>query len=280
MYAIRLLLLFSLCFVFGDSSENLKAYGCYVLKGSIDKALVLPRTITPINSNNSSSTDVHIICVSMVKGGAFRHGNLKIGGKFDLTNIKHEANVFIPKPLVETGVYGSDSGYLIIPTCKLALVKVMAPTILRLQIGSPFFIAQCINIEPLQSEHPKDPDDSFILGADISFRDKPFECRFDNSFDGHKHPIVFWTCYSRVSELLVTGMTEKPTVIERQVIAMAKDNGSMQGKIAIEALCSGRITVKYNGKINRDEKFLQIQCNDEAHMRGALIKDLTKKQNS
>ncbi|EEA05995.1 uncharacterized protein CMU_017480 [Cryptosporidium muris RN66] len=280
MYAIHLLLLFFLCFVFVDSFENLKAYGCYVLKGGIDNALTLPRTITPISSDNLSSTDVHIVCVSMVKGGAFRHGNLKVGDKFDLTNIEHEANIFIPKPLVETGIYGSDSGYLIIPTCKLALIKVMAPTTLRLQIGSPFFIAQCINIEPPQSKHTKDPEDSFILGANISFRDKPFECRFDNSFDGHKHPIVFWTCYSRVNELVVTEMTDKVTVTEREVIAMAKDNGSMQGKIAIEALCSGTITLRSHGKISKNKEFLQIRCSDETHIRGALIKDLTKKQSN
>ncbi|KAF7459304.1 hypothetical protein HWI79_180 [Cryptosporidium felis] len=261
------------------SSKFLSSYGCYTLIGNFPRLSALPRSITPISTHDSNSEEVSIVCISLVKGAEFKC-NREVGDFVDLTTNTHGLSLVLPKLEMQSGLYGSSLESVVISSCKRAKILLLSPSNQKLMLLQPFAVFGCIDvikqytsipqISTDQSRSLQPKIDYSSLGVGIPFSKRPYECRFDSptfakdgSIINYKKKQVYWTCFSRVEELLVFNLSGGVSVSEKILLALVDDMKSCSNKISIKSPCNGITLEKKQGILTKNTVFLRIECEEE-----------------
>ncbi|TRY51884.1 Uncharacterized protein CTYZ_00002002 [Cryptosporidium tyzzeri] len=263
---------------FIESSRVLSSYGCYSLLGKLPRMSALSRSITPINVHDYNQEDVSIVCISLVKGAEFKfdqHDSI-----IDLSNNAHGISLVLPKSEILSGLYGSSLEPVIISSCKKAKILLSSQPNTKLMLLQPFIIFSCIEVVKQQTPIPQKRSekseshppqiDYLSLGSGIPFGKRPYECRFDSptfakegSSINYKKKQVYWTCFSKVEELLVMNFFSENNISEKVLLSIVDDMRSTSNKISVKSPCNGTIHDNKQGILNKNQVFLRIECEEE-----------------
>ncbi|KAH8584164.1 uncharacterized protein ELE39_001667 [Cryptosporidium sp. chipmunk genotype I] len=278
---------------FIESLKVLSSYGCYSLLGKLPRMSVLSRSITPINVHEYNQDDVSIVCISLVKGAEFKSNQNE--AIIDLSNNAHGISLVLPKSEILSGLYGSSLEPIIISSCKKAKVLLSSPPNTKLMLLQPFVVFSCIEVVKQQisipQTKPEKPQtilpqvDYLSLGSGIPFGKRPYECRFDSptfakegSSINYKKKQVYWTCFSKVEELLVINLFSENNISEKVLLSIVDDMRSIPNKISVKSPCNGTMHENKQGILNKNQVFLRIECEEENLPKLLISRDLGLRQ--
>ncbi|KAJ1608967.1 putative signal peptide-containing protein [Cryptosporidium canis] len=271
IYAISLSLI--------DSSKVLSSYGCYTLLGKLPQIHTIPRSINPIVVQEHNAEDLNIVCISLVMGVEFKNTQ-QAGSTIDLTSNAHGISLVLPKTETLSGLYGSSLEPVIVSSCKKARVIITSSSNSKLALLQPFAVFSCLEVIkqrisiPL-TVHDESKDytpqiDYSSLGSEVPFSKRPYECRFDSptfakegSSINYKKKQVYWTCFSKVNQLLVINLFSNTDIIVKTVLSIVDDMQSSSNKISVKSPCNGTMHEHKQGILTVNQVFLRIECEEE-----------------
>lgn len=293
---MKLWFLFSICMINAVFIESkvLSSYGCYSLLGKLPRMSALSRSITPINVHSHNKEDINIVCISLTKGAEFK-GDKYVGSTVDLSNSAHGLSLILPKSEISSGLYGLSLEPIIISSCKKAEIILVSPPNTKLSLLQPFIIFSClevikqqISISQIKHEESKSSSlqvDYSSLGSGIPFSKRPYECRFDSptfakegSSINYKKKQVYWTCFSKVDELLVINLFSEMNISEKVLLSIVDDMHSHSNKISVKSPCNGIMHENKQGILAKNKVFLRMECNEENLPKFLSSKDLEVRQ--
>ncbi|OII72073.1 uncharacterized protein cubi_01406 [Cryptosporidium ubiquitum] len=253
----------------------------------------LSRSITPINVHDYNQEDVNIVCISLIKGAEFK-GNQHVGSIVDLSSNAHGLSLILPKLEISSGLYGLSLEPIIISSCKSAKILLTSPPNTKLLLLQPFIIFSCLEVAKQQvstSQTIIEESKSLLkidyssLGSGIPFSKRPYECRFDSptfAKDGssinYKKKQVYWTCFSKVEELLVINLFSEMRTLEKILLSIVDDMHSPSNKISVKSPCNGTMHENKQGILARNQIFLRIECDEENLPKLLNSRDLVLRQ--